>query len=122
MRKLILVLLAVSGALMSNAQSPAPDSVLMKEYIGKYVFADGSPVADMKVVFENGVLYASSEQGSSELKFVEKDVFEVMAYTGTATFKRDEKGKVNAVYVQIGDMILDGKKSEEPSVQGFAGR
>lgn len=113
MRKIFLLLLAITGTILAYSQSPAPDSIAFREYTGRYVFPDGSQVAEMKVVFENGILSASSEQGSSELKRLEKDVFDVVAYTGTATFKRDEKGKVNAVLIEIGDIILDGKKEQD---------
>lgn len=120
MRKFFFLALAITGTFMLQAQqSPAPDSIALKEYIGRYVFPDGSQVSEIKVVIENGLLYATSDQGNSELKHVEKDTFEVVVYTGTATFKRDEKGKVNGVYIEIGDMILDGKKSEENASPGF---
>ncbi len=113
MRKLLLLMFAMTGAFMMHAQdNPVPDSIALKEYTGRYVFPDGSQVSEMKVVLETGVLIATSDQGNSELKRVEKDLFEVVAYSGTATFKRDDKGKVNGIYIQIGDIILDGKKSE----------
>ena len=37
----------------------------------------------------------------------------MVAYSGMATFKRDEKGKINGLYVEVGNLILDGKKAEE---------
>lgn len=115
MRKFLLLLFVVSGSIIVNAQqaptTPAADS--LKEYTGKYVFPDGSEVPEIKVALENGILIGSSSQGSSELKRMDKDVFAVVAYSGTATFKRDEKGKINGLYVEIGDLILDGKKAEE---------
>ncbi len=114
MRKLMLSFLAIAATIISFAhQGPATDSVALKEYTGRYVFPDGSAVNEINVTIESGLLYASSEQGSSELKQLEKDVFEVVAYTGKATFKRDESGKVSGVYVVIGDMILDGRKADD---------
>lgn len=115
MRKFFLLLFAITGSFMLYAQqTPQPLPVdSLKEYTGKYVFPDGSGVTEIKVVLENGVLYANSDKGNSELKKIEKDIFEVVVYTGMATFKRDEKGKINGVYIEVGDMILDGKKSEE---------
>ncbi len=115
MQKFLLLLFVLSGSIIANAQqaptTPATDS--LKEYLGKYVFPDGSEVPEIKVALENGVLIGSSSQGSSELKRIEKDLFEVVAYSGKATFKRDEKGKVNGLYVEIDNLILDGKKAEE---------
>ena len=117
MRKLFMLLLSITSSLMMHAQqSPAPDTIALKEYTGRYLFPDGSQVSEIKVVIENGMLMATSDQGNSELKQMEKDTFEVVMYTGTATFKRDDKGKVNGIYIEIGDMILDGKKSEDASL------
>jgi hypothetical protein len=120
MRKLILLLLFfTTGTMLVQAQQNAKaDTVALKEYTGKYVFPEGSEVAEVKVYLENGLLMASSEQGSTELKRIDKDVFEVVVYTGTATFKRDDKGKVNSVYIEVGNMILDGKKVEEQQSTG----
>lgn len=112
MRKLLLLcLLAISGTLALKAQMA--DSTAFKEYTGKYVFPEGSQVAEMKVVLENGILFAYSDQGNSELKRIEKDIFEIVVYTGTATFKRDDKGKINGVHIEVGELILDGRKSED---------
>ncbi len=116
MRKFLLFFFAVSSSFILYAQqTPQADS--LKEYTGKYTFPEGSEVTVVKVVIENGVLWANSDQGNSELKKIEKDVFEVVAYTGVATFKRDEAGKINGIHIEVGDMILDGKKAEEPSLQ-----
>lgn len=115
MRKFLLLLFVLSGSIIASAQqaptTPATDS--LKEYTGKYIFPDGSEVPEIKVALENGVLIGSSSQGSSELKRIEKDLFEVVAYSGKATFKRDENGKINGLYVEIDNLILDGKKVEE---------
>jgi len=81
--------------------------------MGKYKFPDGSEVTEIRIVVENGVLWAKSDKGDSELKRIEKDSFEVVTYTGTATFKRDEKGKVNVLHIAVGDLIMDGTRSEE---------
>ena len=116
MRKLLLLLFTLgSSFILSAQQTPPTDS--LKEYTGKYKFPDGSEVTEIKVVIENGVLWANSDKGNSELKKIEKDVFEVVSYTGTATFKRDENGKINRLHVEVGDLIMDGTKSEETSSQ-----
>ena len=68
MRKLLLSFLAITATMVSFAhQGPATDSVALKEYTGRYVFPDGSAVNEINVTIESGLLYASSEQGSSEL-------------------------------------------------------
>jgi hypothetical protein len=114
MRKLLLFFFALgSSFILSAQQTPQTDS--LKEYTGKYKFPDGSEVTEIKVGIENGILWAYSDKGNSELKKIEKDVFEVVQYTGTATFKRDENGKINGLHIEVGDLIMDGTRSEEPS-------
>ena len=55
----------------------------LQQYTGKYTFPDGSPA----------------------------DVYEVVAFGGTATFKRKE-GKVTGVQILVGDVNIEGTKSE----------
>ena len=118
MRKLIFFFFALSCAFIVSAQQ-VPQSDSLKEYTGKYKFPEGSEVTEIKVVVENGALWAQSDKGNSELRRIQKDTFEVVAYTGTATFKRDGKGKVNGLHVGVGDLIMDGTKSEEESLQAL---
>ncbi len=116
MRKLLLFLFALGNSFILFAQQTPPADSL-NEYTGKYKFPEGSEVTEIKVGIENGILWAYSDKGNSELKKIEKDLFEVVQYTGTATFKRDENGKISGVHVEVGDMIMDGTKSEEPALQ-----
>jgi Domain of unknown function (DUF3471) len=116
MRKLLLFFFVIgSSFIVSAQQTPKADS--LKEYTGMYKFPEGSEVTEVTVVVENDTLWVNSDKGNSELRRIEKDVFEVVTYTGTATFKRDENGKVNGIHFEVGNLILDGKKSEEPSSQ-----
>jgi len=110
---IVLSFALTSTFILSAQQSPKTDS--LKEYTGKYKFPDGSEVTEVKVVVENGLLWAQSDKGNSELRRIEKDVFEVVVYSGTATFKRDEKGKINGLHIEVGDLIMDGTKSDEDS-------
>lgn len=118
MRKLSLLLVLLSASFLSQAQS-TPDSLEL--YTGKYVFPAGSVVAETVVSLKDGILSASSDMGTTELKKLEKDVFEVVAYGGTATFKRNAEGKVNAVRIEVSDIVLEGTKSEtiSYSLQAF---
>lgn len=111
MRKLFLFFFVTISFSLLQAQSPAVDS--LKEYTGKYKFPDGSPVAEVTLTIENGVLFGSSAMGSSEFRRIEKDVFEVVAYSGTATFKRNDQSKVNGVKIEVEDIVLEGTKSED---------
>lgn len=116
MRKLLLFFFAAASSFILSAQQ-APQADSLKEYTGKYKFPDGSEVTEIKVGVENGILWAYSDKGNSELTKIEKDVFEVVQYTGTATFKRDGNGKINGLHVEVGDLVMDGTKTEEPAAQ-----
>ncbi|MBN8672916.1 MAG: hypothetical protein J0L56_02215 [Chitinophagales bacterium] len=107
MRKLMLSFFAISLCFIAVAQQ----DTTLQQYTGKYKFPEGSVVTEVTVAIENGVLLANSPMGSSELKKTEADVFEIVAYGGTATFKRTE-GKVSGVQMIVGDMILEGTRAE----------
>ena len=85
MKKLVLSFFALSSFfILSAQQTPQPDS--LKEYTGKYKFPEGSVVTEVTVTIENGALYATSVMGNSELKKIEKDVFEIVSFSGKAFF------------------------------------
>ena len=115
MKKLVLSFFAmVSLFIVSAQQTPQMDS--LKEYTGKYKFPEGSAVQEVIVTIENGVLYASSTAGNSELKKIEKDIFEIVAFSGKAFFKRNSDAKLSGVRIEVEDLILEGTKSEEPAL------
>ncbi len=110
MKKSLLILLLVVSAFVVNAQAIAGADSL-QHYVGKYVFSSGSPVAETVVVVKNGVLYATSDMGETELtKTGEADVFVIVTYSGLATFKRDGDGNVVSVKIEVGEMAFEGKK------------
>lgn len=85
----------------------------LQEYTGKYKFPDGSPVAEIGVVIESGILTATSVMGNSELRQTEnKDVFTIVAYNGTAVFKRADDGKIKTLRVQVQDVDMEGVREE----------
>ena len=99
MKKIFLSLFILFGFITGNAQTDS-----LQQYTGKYKFPDGSPVAEITVTVDNGALMASSAMGSTEFKPTSTpDVYEVVAYGGTATFKRTE-GKVTGVQILVGDV------------------
>jgi hypothetical protein len=108
MRKLFLSVALLFGFTLLNAQTDS-----LEQYTGKYAFPEGSPVKEIGVVIENGVLTATSAMGNSELRKTDtKDVFEVVAFGGTATFKRNDEGKVTGVVIQVQDVNMEGTKTE----------
>lgn len=97
MKKLLLSLLVTVSFLAVNAQA---DSTLQK-FTGKYKFPDGSPVTEITVAVDNnGLLTASSAMGTTELKKTDtENVFEIVAYSGVATFKKNTDGKITSVRI-----------------------
>jgi hypothetical protein len=109
MQKLLLAFVFLLGCIYANAQT----DTTLNQYTGKYTFSDGAPVKEISVVVENEMLMANSPMGTSELKKTDaKDVFEVVAYSGTATFKRNEEGKVTGITIQVQDITMEGTRSE----------
>jgi hypothetical protein len=109
MRKVFILFLSMITFAVAGAQSSnSPDS--LKEYTGKFKFPDGSPFSEVSVLLENGVLMASSSAGSSELKRREGDVFDIVSYSGTAIFKRDDAKKVVRMQVQVQDVDAEGER------------
>ena len=109
MKKLLLSLLVTVSFLAANAQA---DSTLQK-YTGKFKFPEGSPVTEINFTVENGVLMGASAMGSSEFKKTDtENVFEIVAYGGTATFKKNAEGKITSVQILVGDINMEGTKVE----------
>ena len=115
MKKFLLLVVTVCTFGLANAQTPSPADSL-KEYTGKYKFPDGNPVTEITITLENGVLNASSAIGGSELKRREGDIFDVVAYGGTAIFKRNDEKKITKLQVQVNDLDMEGEKAAEGSL------
>jgi hypothetical protein len=111
MKKLLSLAFALCTFFFVNAQNLSPADSL-QEYTGKFKFPDGSPVTEVNVTIENGSLMASSAMGGSELKRRDGDVFDIVAYGGTATFKRNGDKKVNKLQIQVNDLDMEGEKTE----------
>ncbi len=110
MKKIVLALFAFLAYTAAQAQT----DTLFQQYTGKYIFPDGSPVKEIGVIVQEGVLTATSVMGNSELRKTDnKDVFELVVYAGTATFKRNADGKVNGLQIQVEDVNMEGTKTEE---------
>ena len=108
MRKIVLLFLMAVAFSNVNAQVDS-----LQEYTGKYTFPEGSPVTEIGVIVENGVLTATSVMGSSELRKTDsKDAFELVAYSGLATFKRNAENKITSLLIQVQDINMEGMKAE----------
>lgn len=106
---LFLATTAASVLAQSPAPSPAPDPPL-EDYVGKYVFPDGSVVPDVEVLLADGALSMTSSAGTSSLTKLGVDSFSIVEFGGTAVFKRGEDKKVKSVHIEAAGYILDGEK------------
>ena len=118
MKKILFFAITLFAISFTNAQTPSPADSL-KEYTGKYKFPEGNPVTEINITIENGILTANSAIGGSELKRREGDVFDVLAYSGTATFKRNAESKIVKLQVQVNDLDMEGEKTEGISLSGI---
>ena len=114
MKKIFLsFLLILVSFIVVNAQQ---DSLLQK-YTGKYKFPEGSIVSEINVTIENGILNATSAMGATELRKTDtENVFEIVVYGGFATFKKDTVGKIATLQVLVGDINIEGTKSDGVSI------
>jgi len=115
MKKIVFCVFLLFAFSVTNAQTDS-----LQEYTGKYRFPDGSPVTEIGVVLESGVLTATSVMGNSELRKTDnKDVYEIVAYAGTATFKRGDDGKIKTMRVQVQDVDMEGTKESGWAISGY---
>ena len=105
---LFISVLVLSTTLFSQApDKPQPP---LEDYVGKYVFPDGSPVPDVEVALASGALQMHSAAGSSGLTQLGIDSFAITEFSGVAVFRRGDDKKVNLVHIEAMGYILDGNK------------
>lgn len=108
MRKFILSFLTTILIISANAQdAPKPP---LSDFVGKYVFPEGSVVPDVTVALSGEALTISSAAGNSALTELGRDSFTIVEFSGLAAFKRGEDKKVNAVHIEAQGYVLDGQK------------
>lgn len=105
MKKLFLSLILIISFYGLQAQT---DST--QQFVGKYNFPEGSVIAYVDVLAENGALSMSTTLGVSALNHLGIDSFEIVQYAGIAVFKRGEDRNVNAVHIEAAGYVLDGQK------------
>jgi hypothetical protein len=107
MKKMLLFAFMLVGFISAtNAQT----DTTVNQLIGKYKFAEGSPVSEVTVVLENGVLMMNSQAGSSTLEKSAEDVYVITQFQGTAKFTRNENKKVIGVTILAMGYELVGTK------------
>ena len=110
MKKFILFILTSIFIVGVNAQSDPPPKPSLEDFVGKYVFPEGSVVPDVTVTLSGEALTMSSAAGTSALTESGKDSFLIVEFSGVALFKRGEDKKVNGVHIEAQGYVLDGQK------------
>jgi hypothetical protein len=82
----------------------------LEQYKGVYKFGDGSPTPQVEISVQNGSLYAVSSIGSASLSSISKDTFSIPEHDGMIYFSRDKEGKVNAIKVEVNNLVLEGTR------------
>lgn len=110
MRKLCFMTLILMGAFLSvNAQQGS-----LNDYLGKYVFAEGSPVAEVSVTIQDSSLVINSAMGSTMLEKKGVDSFYLATYDALVIFKRKDGKSVESVSILVQGMELLGRKEASP--------
>jgi hypothetical protein len=107
MKKLSLMLVVMLGIMTAVNAQTSP----LKDYLGKYVFAAGSPLAEAMVEVEDTTLKVSSAMGSFTLEKKGVDTFYLSAYDAYVIFKRASSNEVESVSISVQGMELVGTKT-----------
>lgn len=111
MKKVLLMAAVFLGIFVSVQAQDSP----LKEYLGKYIFAEGSPVTEVVLTLQDSVLVSSSSVGSFPLEKKGVDTFYLAAYDALVIFKRDGNSVVEGVGINVQGMELIGKKAAASS-------
>ena len=106
MRKLCFLTLVLMGAFMSVNAQTGP----LNDYLGKYIFAEGSPVAEVSLTIQDSSLVINSAMGSTSLEKKGVDSFYLSTYDALVIFKRKDGKTVETISIFVQGMELIGKK------------
>ena len=107
MKKILLMAVILVGVIATANAQTSP----LKDYLGKYVFPEGSPVAEVTVTAEDTVLTASSAMGAFALEKKGVDTFYLAAFDAPVIFKRGADNSVESVTIVVQGMELTARKS-----------
>jgi hypothetical protein len=110
MRKLCFITMILMGAFLSVNAQQGP----LNDYLGKYVFAEGSPVAEVSVTIQDSSLVINSAMGSTMLEKKGIDSFYLATYDALVIFKRKDGKSVESVSILVQGMELLGRKEASP--------
>ena len=86
----------------------------IKWYLGKYVFAEGSPVAEVSLTTQDSSLVINSAMGSTVLEKKGVDSFYLATYDALVIFKRKDGKMVESISILVQGMELVGRKESSP--------
>jgi hypothetical protein len=110
MRKLCFMTLVLMGAFLSVNAQQGP----LNDYLGKYIFAEGSPVAEVSLTVQDSSLVINSAMGSTILEKKGVDSFYLATYDALVIFKRKDGKMVESISILVQGMELVGKKEASP--------
>jgi hypothetical protein len=110
MRKLCFMTLILMGAFLSVNAQQGP----LNDYLGKYVFAEGSPVAEVSLTTQDSSLVINSAMGSTVLEKKGVDSFYLATYNALVIFKRKDGKMVESISILVQGMELVGQKESSP--------
>jgi hypothetical protein len=111
MKKMLLMGIVFLGIFVSVQAQDSP----LKEYLGKYTFAEGSPVTEVVLTVQDSVLVSTSSVGAFPLEKKGVDTFYLAAYDALVIFKRDGNNIVTGVGINVQGMELIGTKAAASS-------
>ncbi|HET9746818.1 MAG TPA: hypothetical protein VFP97_13975 [Chitinophagaceae bacterium] len=110
MKKIILSFVTALFIITAGAQTEPTPKPPLEDFVGKYVFPDGSVVPEVDVILSDNALTMTSSAGTSVLSELGIDSFQIVEFSGIAVFKRGDDKKVNSVHIEAMGYILDGQK------------
>ena len=106
MKKVLCLAVLCMSAIFTVSAQESP----LKAYIGKYVFAAGSPVAEVTITVEDSSLMINSAMGSTPIEKKGVDTFYLAQYDASVIFKRGTDKAVTEIAIMVQGMELVGKK------------
>ena len=107
MKKILFMAVILVGVMATANAQTSP----LKDYLGKYVFPEGSPVTEVTITAEDTVLTASSAMGSYALEKKGVDTFYLAAFDAPVIFKRGADNSVETVTIIVQGMELTASKT-----------
>jgi hypothetical protein len=111
MKKMLLMGVVFLGIFISVQAQESP----LKDYLGKYTFAEGSPVTEVTITAQDTVLIINSAMGSTGLEKKGPDTFYLAAYDAPVVFKRDANNAIVSISISVQGAELIGTKAATSS-------